>query len=193
MTRTSTTLTAPGMTRTDHTTLADHRRTDVDRDAAFERVVADCYDDLLGLAWLLTNDQQWAEDAVAEALAKSLRRWRKRPFDNPPAYLRRAVVNEVNSAFRRLRTERRHREHRHGDDRGQRADTDQLADADAIGSALAKLPKKQRTAVVLMYYHDLSQAEAAEVMGCSVGAVKSNCSRGIGRLRALLDGTGDAR
>ena len=155
---------------------------------SFEAVVRDCYDDVLRLAWLITGDQHQAEDAVAEALAKMLRRWRKSTIDNPPAYLRRAVVNEVNSAFRRLRTERRHRERRHAEHRGHRSADEQIVDADAVGRALTQLPPKQRTAVALLYYEGLSQAEAAEAMGCSVGTVKSNCSRGLDRLRALLEG-----
>lgn len=158
-----------------------------DPDQSFEAVVRARYDELLRLAWLLTGDQHQAEDAVGEALAKVLRRWRRTPVDNPPAYVRRAVVNEVNSAFRRLRTRRRHDARRHGDERGRLTTDEQLADADAIGRALAQLPAKQRTAVVLRFYEDLSQAEAAQVMGCSVGAVKSNCSRGLDRLRTLLD------
>ena len=66
---------------------------------------------------------------------------------------------------------------------GERPDLSQ-----AIAEALARLPARQRTAVVLLYYEGLSQAEAAQVMGCSVGAVKSNCSRGLDRLRGLLEG-----
>lgn len=154
---------------------------------SFEAVVRDCYGDLLRLAWLLTGDRQDAEDAVGEALARVLRRWGDTTIDNPVAYLRRAVVNEVNSSFRRLRTRRAHQRRRHGDDRGQRAADEQIADADALGRALLRLPPRQRSAVVLMYYEQLSQAEAARALGCSVGTVKSNCSRGLDRLRALLD------
>lgn len=156
--------------------------------ASFEAVVRDCYEDLLRLAWLLTGDRHEAEDAVAEALAKTLRRWDATRIDDPAAYLRRAVVNEVNSAFRRLRTRRAHQERRRGDDRGARAADEQLADADAVGRALARLPARQRAAVVLTYYEQLSHAEAAAALGCSVGAIKSNCSRGLDRLRRLLDG-----
>lgn len=155
---------------------------------SFDAVVRERYDGLLRLAWLLTGDRHEAEDAVAEALARSLRRWDLVAIADPAAYLRRAVINEVNSSFRRLRTRRAHRSRRHGDDRGQRPAEEHVADADAIGAALARLPAKQRAAVVLRFYEQLSQAEAAEAMGCSVGAVKSNCSRGLESLRTLLEG-----
>lgn len=158
-----------------------------DPDASFDALVRECYPDLLRLAWLLTRDRHQAEDAVGEALAKALRRWDATAIAQPAAYLRRAVVNEVNSSFRRLRTWRAHRARRHGDDRGQRPADEQIADADAIGRALAGLPAKQRAAVVLRFYEGLSQAETAEVMRCSVGTVKSNCARGLDRLRTLLE------
>lgn len=153
-----------------------------------DQVVADHYDDVLRMAWLLAGDQHRAEDAVGEALAKTLRAWRRKPIDDPRAYLRRAVVNEVNSSFRRLMRERVFRERRFGDGRGQRSDDEQVADHDALGRALASLPERQRTAVVLFYYEDLSQQETADAMGCSLGTAKSNVSRGLAKLRALLDG-----
>lgn len=155
---------------------------------SFEAVVKERYDRLLRLAALLTGDQHEAEDAVAEALMKVWHRWGRVDVEDPGAYLRRAVVNEVNSSFRRLRTRRRYRERRRGDGRGERATEQQMVDADVVGRALARLPARQRTAVVLLYYDDLSHAEAASLMGCSVGTVKSSCSRGLDRLRSLLDG-----
>lgn len=159
-----------------------------DHRTSFDAVARKRYPELLRLAWLLTGDRHQAEDAVGEALARSLRRWDSTAIAQPAAYLRRAVVNEVNSSFRRLRTRRAQQARRHGDDRGQRLAEEQIADADAVGRALTQLPIKQRTAVVLRFYEGLSQAETAEVMNCSVGAVKSNCARGLDRLRTLLEG-----
>lgn len=159
-----------------------------DHRTSFDAVARERYPELLRLAWLLTGDRHQAEDAVGEALARSLRRWDSASIAQPAAYLRRAVVNEVNSSFRRLRTRRAQQARHHGDDRGQRLADEQIADADAVGRALTQLPTQQRTAVVLRFYEGLSQAETAEVMGCSVGAVKSNCARGLDRLRTLLEG-----
>lgn len=164
-----------------------------DRTTSFDAVVRERYDELLRLAWLLAGDRHEAEDAVGEALARSLRRWDATAIADPAAYLRRAVINEVNSSLRRLRTRRAHRSRRHGDDRGQRPADEHVVDADAIGVALTRLPAKQRAAVVLRFYEGLSQAECADALGCSVGAVKSNCSRGVETLRRLLEGTVSTR
>jgi RNA polymerase sigma factor (sigma-70 family) len=64
-----------------------------------------------------------------------------------------------------------------------------LADADEMFTALRGLPARQRTAIVLRYYSDLSEAETVEAMGCSVGTVKSSVSRGLARLRLAMGGT----
>jgi len=124
---------------------------------------------------------------VAEAFTKMYRRWRRGGIDDPRAYVRRAVVNEVNSRFRRLALERREAGRRHGDDRGARGADDDLADRDEVFRALAALPVRQRTAVVLRYYADLSEAATAAAMDVSVGTVKSCVSRGLDRLRMVLE------
>lgn len=163
---------------------ADHARA---RDDAFADVVAAHYDEALRLAWLLTGNQHRAEDAVGEALARMLRRWRSKPPDNPRAYLRRAVVNEVHSSFRRLFRDRRDQSRRTGDDRGALTTEERVADADGISWALERLPDRQRTAVVLFYFEDLTQEETADAMGCALGTAKSSISRGLAKLRVLLD------
>lgn len=157
-------------------------------DAAFAEVVAAHYEEALRVAWLIAGDQHRAEDAVGEALAKMLRRWRRGPVDNPRAYLRRAVVNEINSSFRRLFRDRRDRQRRSADDRGQLSVEDRVAEPAGIAWALRRLPERQRVAIVLFYLEELSQQEVADAMGCAVGTVKSNVSRGLATLRSLLDG-----
>jgi RNA polymerase sigma factor (sigma-70 family) len=62
-----------------------------------------------------------------------------------------------------------------------------VADRDYLMRALAALPKRQRTVLVLRYYSDLSELEIADVLGCSVGTVKSQASRGLARLRAVVE------
>lgn len=165
---------------------ADSDEASTGGDAGFTRAVAEYYDDGLRLAWLLCGDRERAEDAVAEAFAKSYRQWGRQRIDNPRAYLRRAVVNEANSALRRLGRDRHHAARATGDERGGRGHEERLADHEAVAAALARLPPRQRTAVVLAYYEDLSQEGIARAMGCSLGAAKSNLSRGLGNLRALL-------
>lgn len=158
-------------------------------DESFVRAVTDYYDDGLRLAWLLCGDRDRAEDAVAEAFAKAYRLWGRQRIENSRAYLRRAVVNETNSALRRLVRDRNYAAWRTGDDRGAPGHDDRLADHEAVGAALARLSPRQRTAVVLAYYEDLSQEQIAQAMGCSLGAAKSNLSRGLGNLRSFLDGS----
>lgn len=169
--------------------LVDVRAGDTDTD--FAEAVNAYYDDALRLAWLLTSDRDRAEDAVGEALAKCLRRWRRQEVRDPRAYIRRAVVNEVNSGWRRLIREREGQQRRHGDDRGPQQPDQQVADRDVVATALRKLPPRQRAAVVLYYYEGLPQQEVADALGSSVGTVKSNVSRGLENLRAQLEGQVD--
>lgn len=141
------------------------------------------------LAYLLTSDADQAEDIVAEAFAKVYGRWKRGEVRDVGAYLRRAVANEANSRLRRRYLERREGTRRHGDERGVRLVDDHAADRDEVWSALSRLPLRQRQAVVLRYYEDLSAAETAEVLGVSVGTVKSQVSRGMARLQQLLADT----
>ena len=138
------------------------------------------------LAYVLTSDADLAEDVVAEAFVKVYVRWRRGEVRDVGAYLRRAVANEANSRLRRRYLERREATRRHGDDRGVRLVDDGAADRDEIWTALERLPARQRQAVVLRYYEDLSEAETAEVLGCSVGTVKSQVWRGLRRLEDLV-------
>lgn len=172
--------------RTDSPAVGDEA--DARADTSFASAVAEYYDDGLRLAWLLCGDRDRAEDAVAEAFAKAYRQWGRQRIENPRAYLRRAVVNETNSALRRLGRDRVYASRRTGDDRGAHGHEERLADHEAVAAALSRLAPRQRTAVVLAYYEDLPQEQIARAMGCSLGAAKSNLSRGLGNLRALLDG-----
>lgn len=138
------------------------------------------------LAYLLVSDPHLAEDVVSEAFAKVYVRWAKGEVRDVGSYLRRAVANEANSRLRRRYLERRVAEERSGDDRGVRLVDDQAAEHDEVWQAIQRLPDRQRTAVVLRYYEDLSEADTAEVLGCSVGTVKSQVSRGLARLQELL-------
>jgi RNA polymerase sigma-70 factor (sigma-E family) len=152
----------------------------------FADVFAAHHAEALRLAYLLSGDRDRAEDAVSDAFVKVYRQWRKGDVTSPGAYVRRAVVNEVNSRFRRLAVERREAARQWGDDRGSRAADDQVVDHDLMFRALQTLPERQRTAVVLRYYNDLSEQETADTMGVSVGTVKSSVHRGLARMRALL-------
>lgn len=161
-------------------------------EASFASVFNAHHREAVRLAYLLCGDHHQAEDIVADAFTKVWKQWRRGNVDNVRAYLRRAVVNETNSKLRRRYLERREAEKRSGDDRGVRLIDDHAAEQDQVWQALSRLPERQRTAVVLRYYQDLSEADTAEVMDCSVGTVKSQTSRGLDRLRVLLGSGADA-
>ena len=143
---------------------------------------------LLRTAYLLTGDRADAEDLLQTALAKTYLAWERiREREALDGYVRRVMVNTQTSWWRRRRVD----EYATSDlpDRpGPGGDvTDAFTDAvalhDALWTALAGLPKRQRAMVVLRYYEDLSEAETAAVMGVSVGTVKSTTSRALAKLR----------
>jgi RNA polymerase sigma-70 factor (sigma-E family) len=142
------------------------------------------------LAFLLCGDAHMAEDAAADAFARVYPRWLRGEVEDVDAYLRRAVVNQLNSGYRRRFAELRRLEWRRGDVRGPTVPEEQLADHDVVCRALRRLPPRQRAAVVLRFFADLPEAEIAACMGTSVGTAKSHVSRGLERLRTLL---GDER
>lgn len=154
---------------------------------AFAAVFNAHHRDAVRLAYLLVSDADLAEDIVAEAFTKVYRRWAKGEVRDVGAYLRRAVANEANSKLRRRYRERAEALRRSGDDRGVRAVDDGAADRDEVWQALARLPERQREAIVLRYYEDLPENEVAEILGVSVGTVKSQVSRGLDRLSAILE------
>lgn len=138
------------------------------------------------LAWLLTGDPHVAEDIVAEAFAKVWVQWERGRVDDVGPYLRRAVANQAHSRGRRLLLERDQAGRRSGDARGVRLHDEQLADRDVVWRGLQMLPPRQRQAIVLRYYEDLSEADTADILGIAVGTVKSQVSRGLDRLRELI-------
>ena len=160
-------------------------RAGVDRDS-FATVFNHHHRQAVRLAYLLVSDADQAEDIVAEAFTKVYVRWKKGDVRDIGAYVRRAVANEANSKLRRRYLERREASRQSGDDRGVRRIDDGAADRDEVWQAIQRLPTRQRQAVVLRYYEDLSEAETAEILGCSVGNVKSQVSRGLSRMQELL-------
>lgn len=157
-------------------------------DNEFREYVASNLDRLCRFAYLVCHDWQRAEDAVLKALAKVYPRWTRIDSANPHAYVRRAVVNNLNEERRRFWFKRE-------------VSSDELPDAaqpdHAEGSAaklamlesLAMLPKRQRLAVVLRFWEDLSVEQTAQIMNCSTGTVKSQTARGLQTLRGLLGET----
>lgn len=146
------------------------------------------------LAYLLTGDLDEADDLLQSAYAKVLPRWHKiSTYDSPEAYMHRVMVNLRTSWWRRSRNrewptdEIPEASWRAGTPGQQEA----AVESQVLLAALRALPERQRAAVVLRHWCDLSEAETADVMKCTVGTVKSNASRGLAHLRAALAQTPD--
>jgi RNA polymerase sigma-70 factor (sigma-E family) len=140
------------------------------------------------LAYLLTGDPHLAEDITQEAFVRLARRFAHlRDPDAAGAYLRRIVLNLVNSHYRRLRVEQAYlyREAARPEQPAQNVD---VATREAMRQLLLRLTPRQRAAIVLRFYEDLSEWQAAELMRCRPGTVKSLVAQGMERLRTELGG-----
>lgn len=145
-------------------------------------LVADRGPALLATAVLLTGSRAAGEDLLQSALERVVRAWRRVDGD-AEAYLRRTMYHLAVDSWR-LR--RRRPEILVPVDPPPLDDgSERFAVREALMRALADLPARQRAALVLRYFEQLTETEAAEVLGCTVGTVKSNTSRGLARLREL--------
>lgn len=141
---------------------------------------------LLRFAYLLTSDHHTAEDLVQTALAKTYLSWnRLRDRGALDAYVRRIIVNENTSLWRRAWKRNERTTDEVPESRRATAEPDPDT-AEPMWRFVQTLPTRQRAAVVLRYYEDLSEAETAAILGCSVGTVKSQTSRGLATLRSRL-------
>ena len=141
---------------------------------------------LLRTAYLLTGDRHSAEDLVQTALAKLYLSWDKvQRRELVDGYVRRILVNEHNSLWRRAWKKREFTTDTLPDVIAplDRPDTGEAA---ALWDFVRSLPRRQRAVVVLRYYEDLSEAETADVLGISVGTVKSQASRAIASMRSRV-------
>jgi RNA polymerase sigma-70 factor (sigma-E family) len=146
---------------------------------AIKRAFDAHYDRLFRLALVLTGDSYDAEDIVQDVFMRSGQRLVSLPDGEVAPYRRAAVVNEWRSRIRRLRTRMRRLPL-------VQVPAPQAPDMEASNDLWAHvlaLPTRQRATVVLRYYEDLSEQATAEVLGCSVGTVKSQLSRAIEHLR----------
>ena len=147
-----------------------------------EAFVARRGDALLATAALLTGDRATGEDLLQVGLERLMRNW-KRVRGDPEGYLRRTLYHLAVDRWRGLR--RRPEVLAAVEPPAQPDRADAVALRQALVAALARLPVRQRAVLLLRYWEQLTEAETAEVLGCSVGTVKSNASRGIARLREL--------
>jgi RNA polymerase sigma-70 factor (sigma-E family) len=151
----------------------------------FRSFVAGRSQALLSTAYLLTHDWGRAEDLVQSALVRSWLSWR-RIAGNPEPYVRRVLVNEYASWWRRRWRGEVPTAVLPDRPTGAPDGTTALDARDAMWQLLARLPRRQRAVVVLRYYEELSEREIADVLGCSVGTVKSQAAKAMARLRAEL-------
>lgn len=144
---------------------------------------------LFRTALLLTGQHRAeAEDLLQGALERAYRHWgRVCRAGDPERYVRRILANAAIDRWRRLG---RRPEYALAGDPAGRAVGDHatdVAERDFLLRALAGLPPRQRAVLVLRYFCDLPEAEIADALGCSVGTVKSQASRGLARLRDIAE------
>jgi RNA polymerase sigma-70 factor (sigma-E family) len=136
---------------------------------------------LVAFLTLHCGDRHVAEELAQETLAKVCLRWRSvRRMSSPEAWMFRVALNLANSYWRRLAAERKAKSRLEGHAHHLEPDP---AEAIAVRQALALLPKKQRSVLVLRFYADLSVREVAETMGIPEGTVKTLTRRALKRLR----------
>jgi RNA polymerase sigma-70 factor (sigma-E family) len=149
------------------------------------------YASLVRLAILLADDNAAAEDLVQDAFVRLHGRWgRLRDPHAALPYLRTCVVNGGRSRLRRLRTVRAFAKHEVARDEASAEQHAVIGETHAeLLAAVRALPERQRQVLVLRYYEECSEAETAEVLGISVGAVKSHTHRAIAALGKKLEPT----
>jgi RNA polymerase sigma-70 factor (sigma-E family) len=161
----------------------------VDRYHGFREWVAAREAALLRSAYLLTGDRHLAEDLVQTTLAKAAGRWPALVRDgNPEAYVRKAMYHQAISWWRSRRSRLERPTSNPPEVRPNEDFTGTTLRRLALRRALARLAPRQRAVLVLRYYEDRSEIETAEMLGCSVGTVKSQAHRALARLRALEPG-----
>jgi len=150
------------------------------QDAEYTAFVRSASASLTRTAWLLTGDADLAAELVQAALVKTYLAWRRVRHGEAIAYARRVLVNlNIDRWRRRPPTPSDHL------DQAVAGDAEQVIDdRDELARMLATLPPQQRRVIVLRYYSDLSEADVADHLGISAGAVKSAASRGLATLRS---------
>ncbi len=152
---------------------------DEDREA-FDAFVRARLPDLLRFGRALTGSPEAAADLVQDALERTLLAWsRLQSREEPEGYVRRVMVNRNISIWRKF---------------GREYVTAEVFDSGAedthfdgdLWRALQQLPPKQRAVIALRYYEDLSEADIARTLGCSVGTVKSQASKALAKLRDVV-------
>jgi len=159
-----------------------------DADQAVTAIYSANYRSLVRLAAMLVRDMATAEEVVQDAFVAMHGAWRRlRDPDKALSYLRQSVVNRARSVLRHRAVVEKYAPKGLPD--AQSAEHGAIVELErtAVVTALSTLPTRQREALVLRYYADLSEAEIATTMGISRGAVKSHTARGMAALRNVLE------
>jgi RNA polymerase sigma-70 factor (sigma-E family) len=159
-------------------------------EAEFEEFVVARSQALVRSAYLLVQDEGLAEDLVQTALTKAWFAWRR--IEDPEAYVRRIMVTTSTSWWRRRWT----RETPTEEPLAQSGQTEPESPVEGqdLWDAIGRLPRRQRAVVVLRYVEDRTESDTADLMGCSVGTVKSQCAKALAKLRVdpAMDSTLDS-
>ncbi len=159
-----------------------------DADQAVTALYSANYRSLVRLAAMLVRDAGTAEEVVQDAFVAMHGGWRRlRDPDKALSYLRQSVVNRSRSVLRHRAVVEKYAPKGLPDAPSAEAGAIGELERSAVVDALARLPARQREALVLRYYADLSEAEIASAMGISRGAVKSHTARGMTALRNVLE------
>jgi len=159
-----------------------------DADEALTALYSAHYRNLVRLATFLLHDQGSAEEIVQDAFVAMHGAWRRlRDPEKAEAYLRQAVVNRSRSGLRHRKVEAKYAPKPSPDAPSAEYGAIGALERRSVIDALRMLPQRQREVLVLRYYGDLSEAQIADTLGISPGAVKSHASRGMTALRSTLE------
>ena len=166
----------------------DSVKTESDATRAVTAIYSTHYRSLVRLAVLLVRDVATAEEVVQESFIAMHTSWRRlRDSDKALSYLRQSVVNRSRSVLRHRVVVDRNAPKAAPDMPSAEQGAISLLERSPVIAALRTLPPRQREALVLKFYADLSEAQIAAAMGISRGAVKSHTARGLATLRIALD------
>jgi RNA polymerase sigma-70 factor (sigma-E family) len=162
--------------------------TDPEAAGALSALYAARYRPLVQLAALLVGDMATAEEVVQDSFIAVHAHWRRlQDIDKASGYLRQCVINRARSVLRHRRVVDRNVPWQLPAPSAEEGAI-QLCERSAVVAALRRLPPRQRQALVLRYYAELSEAQIASAMGISRGAVKSHIFRAMAALRDVLEG-----
>ena len=164
-------------------------------DAGVSELYAAHWHALVRLAYLMVHDVTLAEDITQDALVAVHQRWgRLRDSHAALGYVRRTIVNRARSALRHRGVVERHARRTGAEESVASAEHSAMehVEHEEMLAALHELSEKQREVLILRYYGELSEAEIADALGISRGAVKTHAHRGLARLRTVIDDRGGA-